>query len=106
MTVLAHLQKVTGGSLLFTSVKAMSRWLDIEMPGLNSTTITDLIMRKFPEVKVLIQPVFNDNERIFQALCAGALGYILKNNPPGKYPEAIGRCIEGILARFTSWSTN
>lgn len=69
--------------------------MDIEMPGLNGIEITALITEKFPEVKVLIQTVFNDGERIFQALCAGASGYILKNDPPGKYLEAIKEVYDG-----------
>lgn len=69
--------------------------MDIEMPGLNGIEITALITEKFPEVKVLIQTVFNDGERIFHALCAGASGYILKNDPPGKYLEAIKEVYDG-----------
>ena len=69
--------------------------MDIEMPGLNGIEITGLITEKFPDVKVLIQTVFNNSERIFQALCAGASGYILKNDPPGKYLEAIREVYEG-----------
>ncbi|MFT3705624.1 MAG: response regulator transcription factor [Agriterribacter sp.] len=69
--------------------------MDIEMPGLNGIEITGLITQKFPDVKVLIQTVFNDSERIFLALCAGASGYILKNDPPGKYLEAITEVYNG-----------
>ncbi len=69
--------------------------MDIEMPGLNGIEITGLIAEKFPDVKVLIQTVFNDSERIFQALCAGASGYILKNDSPGKYLEAIKEVWDG-----------
>lgn len=69
--------------------------MDIEMPGLNGIEITGLITQKFPDVKVLIQTVFNDSERIFQALCAGASGYILKNDPPNKYLEAITEVYNG-----------
>jgi DNA-binding NarL/FixJ family response regulator len=63
--------------------------MDIEMPGLNGIDATKNITTKFPETKVLIQTVFNDSEKIFKALCAGASGYILKNDPPNKYLEAI-----------------
>lgn len=69
--------------------------MDIEMPGLNGIEITRLITEKFSEVKVLMQTVFNDSERIFHALCAGASGYILKNDPPGKYLEAIKEVYDG-----------
>lgn len=69
--------------------------MDIEMPGLNGIEITRMITEKFPEVKILIQTVFNDSEKIFQALCAGASGYILKNDPPNKYLDAITEVYNG-----------
>jgi len=63
--------------------------MDIEMPGLNGVEATKFIAEKFPGIKILIQTVFSDNEKIFAALCAGASGYILKTDPPHKYLEAI-----------------
>ena len=63
--------------------------MDIEMPGRDGIELTRLITEKFPEIKVLIQTVFDDSNKIFRALCAGASGYILKNDPPHKYLEAI-----------------
>ena len=63
--------------------------MDIEMPGLNGIEVTEKVCEKFPDVKILIQTVFNDNEKIFSALCAGASGYILKTDPPHKYLDAI-----------------
>ena len=69
--------------------------MDIEMPGLNGIEITKKITTAFPEIKVLMQTVFNDSDKIFLALCAGASGYILKNDPPHKYLEAIVEVYEG-----------
>ncbi|HEX6193807.1 MAG TPA: response regulator transcription factor [Chitinophagaceae bacterium] len=69
--------------------------MDIEMPGLNGIDVTKLICESFPQIKILIQTVFNDNERIFSALCAGASGYILKTDPPHKYLEAISDVYHG-----------
>ena len=69
--------------------------MDIEMPGLNGIELTGLIVEAFPEIKILIQTVFNDNEKIFQALCAGASGYILKNDPPHKYLDSINEVYTG-----------
>jgi len=63
--------------------------MDIEMPGLNGIEATRNICEKFPHIKILMQTVFNDSEKIFLALCAGASGYILKNDPPHKFIEAI-----------------
>lgn len=69
--------------------------MDIEMPGLSGIEVTQHITDVFPEIKILIQTVFNDSEKIFQALCAGASGYILKNDPPHKYLEAINEVYNG-----------
>lgn len=69
--------------------------MDIEMPGKNGIEATREIKSKFPHIKVLIQTVFQDTEKIFEALCAGASGYILKNDPPGKYLEAIAEVYSG-----------
>lgn len=69
--------------------------MDIEMPGLNGIEITKKICEKFPHIKILIQTVFNDSEKIFLALCAGVSGYILKNDPPYKFIEAIKEVYNG-----------
>lgn len=69
--------------------------MDIEMPGPDGISLTRDIMGLYPEIKILIQTVFDDSEKIFKALCAGACGYILKNDPPHKYLEAITEVNEG-----------
>jgi DNA-binding NarL/FixJ family response regulator len=69
--------------------------MDIEMPGLNGVEVTRHICEVYPNVKILIQTVFNDNEKIFSALCSGASGYILKTDPPHKYLEAITDVFNG-----------
>ncbi|RZM22762.1 MAG: response regulator transcription factor [Pedobacter sp.] len=53
--------------------------MDIEMPGLNGIEAIRILMVEFPLVQVLIQTVFEDDERIFDAISNGASGYILKN---------------------------
>jgi DNA-binding NarL/FixJ family response regulator len=69
--------------------------MDIEMPGLNGIEITTQLTAVHPAIKILIQTVFNDSEKIFNALCAGASGYILKNDAPSKYLEAINEVYNG-----------
>lgn len=53
--------------------------MDIEMPGLNGIEAIKVLNMEFPLVQVLIQTVFEDDERLFDAISVGASGYILKN---------------------------
>ncbi len=63
--------------------------MDIEMPGMNGIEATKLIKEHFPKINILIQTVFFEDEYIFNAICAGASGYILKSTTPDGYIEAI-----------------
>ncbi len=63
--------------------------MDIEMPGMNGIEATKLIKQKFPHILVLIQTVFAQDDYIFNAICAGASGYILKSSTPQDYLHAI-----------------
>lgn len=63
--------------------------MDIEMPGMNGIDATKLIKQHFPGVHVLIQTAFFDDNYIFNAICAGASGYILKTTSPSGYIEAL-----------------
>ena len=72
--------------------------MDIEMTGINGLNATSLIKKEFPEVKVLMQTVFEDDVKIFEALCAGANGYILKSTSPVKMLEAIADVQNGGVA--------
>lgn len=63
--------------------------MDIEMPYVNGLQALIEIRKAVPDAKILIQTVFEDEERIFQAICGGASGYITKNPDPDKYVQAI-----------------
>jgi DNA-binding NarL/FixJ family response regulator len=63
--------------------------MDIEMPGMNGIEATRIIKEKFPDIPILIQTVFLDDNYIFDAICAGASGYILKSTTPAGYIQAI-----------------
>jgi len=72
--------------------------MDIEMSGLSGIKATGLIKRQFPLVRILIQTVFEDDNKIFEALCAGADGYILKSTSPVKMLEAVADVKNGGVA--------
>jgi DNA-binding NarL/FixJ family response regulator len=53
--------------------------MDIEMPGRTGIEAVQLIKKEFPAVLIMMQTVFEDDERVFDSICSGASGYILKN---------------------------
>ena len=53
--------------------------MDIEMPGMSGIEAVTLLKKEFPQILVLMQTVFEDDDRVFDSICAGASGYILKN---------------------------
>lgn len=53
--------------------------MDIEMPGMTGIEAVIKIKKEFPHIQVLMQTVFEDDDRVFDSICAGASGYILKN---------------------------
>ena len=69
--------------------------MDIEMPGMNGIEAVKILHDKKPELKILMQTIFEENEKIFQSICAGASGYILKNTTPARILEAIKETFEG-----------
>lgn len=69
--------------------------MDIEMPGTDGIEATRYIVKHYPDTKILIQTVFEDDERIFSAICAGASGYMLKSNGMSKLLEAITEVYNG-----------
>jgi DNA-binding NarL/FixJ family response regulator len=54
--------------------------MDIDMPGVNGIEAVRKIRAPYPELPVIMLTVFEDNENIFNAICAGASGYLLKKN--------------------------
>ncbi len=63
--------------------------MDIAMPLLNGLEATRKIKKNFPHIKVLVLSVHADEEYIFQALKAGASGYLLKNAAPNELVSAV-----------------
>jgi DNA-binding NarL/FixJ family response regulator len=69
--------------------------MDIQMPHVSGIEAMIEIKKAFPEVKVLIQTVFEDDDKVFQAICCGASGYLLKNPNPEVYVQAIREVYKG-----------
>lgn len=69
--------------------------MDINMPGISGIEAVKLIKEKFAEIQILMQTVFDDNDKIFAAICAGASGYMLKKTTPQKMLEAIQETYSG-----------
>ncbi len=69
--------------------------MDIQMPHVSGLEAMIDIKKLFPEVKVLIQTVFEDDDKIFQAICSGANGYVVKNPNPEVYVQAIREVFGG-----------
>ncbi len=65
------------------------------MPGVNGVEATRTIRVKHPDIKVLVLTTFDDDEWVFDAIRAGASGYLLKDTPRGKVIEAIRGTVAG-----------
>lgn len=72
-----------------TSLKPDVILMDIDMPGLSGIEGVKCIRRQYPDVKILMLTVFDDNKNVFNAIKAGANGYLLKKTSPDKLIEYI-----------------
>jgi DNA-binding NarL/FixJ family response regulator len=69
--------------------------MDLKMPGINGVEATRRICATFPQVKILVLTTFDDDEWVFDAIRAGASGYLLKDTPREKVVEAIRGTVSG-----------
>ena len=69
--------------------------MDIEMPGINGIEAVRILREKYPVVKILMQTIFEESDKIFQSILAGASGYILKNTSPSRILDFIKETYEG-----------
>ena len=63
--------------------------MDLQMPGISGIEAIRVIKNQYPDVQILVQSMFDDNERVFAALSMGASGYILKSTSIDKIAQAI-----------------
>ena len=79
--------------------------LDIDLPGISGINGMEFIKEKFPNIDIIMVTIYEDHEKIFSALKAGATGYLLKTTPFPKLKDAIidihsgGAPMEPIIAR-------
>jgi len=69
--------------------------MDLKMPGLNGVEATRRIRTQFPQTKVLVLTTYDDDEWVFDAVRAGASGYLLKDTPREKVIEAVRGTVAG-----------
>jgi DNA-binding NarL/FixJ family response regulator len=69
--------------------------VDIGLPGMSGLEGIGRLKQKHPGLQLLMLSVYDDDDRIFEALCAGACGYLLKKTPPLKLLESIREAVAG-----------
>lgn len=68
---------------------------DIGLPGMDGIEGVRILKERYPALKILMLSVYNDNERIFDAICAGATGYLLKKTPLLEIVESLREAVTG-----------
>lgn len=63
--------------------------VDLGLPGMSGIEGIRVMKERFPDVQLIALTVFDEDDKIFDALCAGANGYLLKKTPPAKLLEAL-----------------
>ena len=68
---------------------------DIGLPGMDGIEGIKILKEKYPNLLLVMLSVYDDDERIFDALCAGACGYLLKKTPPARLLESLREAVDG-----------
>lgn len=68
---------------------------DIGLPGMSGIDGIKILKEQYPELIVLVLTVYDDNEKIFDALCAGASGYLLKQTEPAELLRSVREAVAG-----------
>lgn len=69
--------------------------MDIDMPGISGIEAVGMVRTHFTSVKVLMLTVFEENDRVLESICKGAVGYILKKTEPCQILEAVKEANDG-----------
>lgn len=68
---------------------------DIGLPGMDGIEGIRILKEQYPQITILMLTVYDDDERIFDAICAGASGYLLKRTPPARLLESLREAVAG-----------
>ena len=68
---------------------------DIGLPGMDGVEGTRILRERFPDVPILALTVYDDDDNVFNAICAGASGYLLKNTAPARLLESLQEVVDG-----------
>ncbi|HXG66506.1 MAG TPA: response regulator transcription factor [Blastocatellia bacterium] len=69
--------------------------VDIALPGMSGIEGIRILKDRWPELPLIMLTVYEDDDKIFRALCAGASGYLLKRTPPTRLMEGIREVMSG-----------
>ena len=69
--------------------------MDINMPEMNGIETTEKVTKLYPNIKIIMSTVFDDEQNIFDAIMAGASGYLLKDESPAMVHRSIYEALEG-----------
>jgi DNA-binding NarL/FixJ family response regulator len=69
--------------------------VDLGLPGMSGIEGIGLMKERFPDLLLLVLTVFKDDDRIFNAICAGARGYLLRKTSPARLLESIEEIVSG-----------
>jgi DNA-binding NarL/FixJ family response regulator len=94
-TVLADYNNCNDATSALSIYKPDVVLMDIDMPGVGGIEGVRLVKEAMPTTAVIMFTVFEDEDKLFECLCAGANGYMLKKTPPGKLFEAIQEVRDG-----------
>ena len=69
--------------------------IDIGLPGMSGIEGIRILKKQWPELLMITLTVYEDDQKIFDALCAGASGYLLKRTPPARLVESLREVVNG-----------
>lgn len=69
--------------------------MDIGLPGMSGIDGVRYLAEKYPDIAIIICTVYDDDDKIFEAICAGAIGYLLKKIQPEELIQAIQEAASG-----------